>query len=246
MSTDLPLIALGGLIGGFVNGLAGFGTALFALGIWLSVLPPEQAVALSVVVSATVGLQGLWLVRREISAQRRRLARFLLPALVGLPAGFYALGLIRPDGLKLLISVILLTYGLFFLLRGTLPQMTRPTPVLDRVVGLISGVLGGLAGMSGALLVIWCALRPWPKAETRAVLQPFNVATLLVMACVFATRGTYTMELLPKLATALLCSLAAAQAGIFAFRRLGDQQFRWIIVAMMTLSGAVLLVRTVL
>lgn len=246
MSADLPLIALGGLIGGFVNGLAGFGTALFALGIWLNVLPPEQAVALSVVVSATTGLQGLWIVRREIRAQRRRLLRFLLPALLGLPAGFYALGLIRPDGLKLLIAAFLLGYGLFFILRGALPQMARPTPVLDRGVGLISGVLGGLAGMSGALLVIWCALRPWPKAETRAVLQPFNFVTLVIMASVFAARGTYTAELLPKLAVALLSSLLAAQLGVFAFRRLSDAQFRWLIVGLMTLSGAALLARTVL
>ena len=40
------LLLLGALAGGFVSGLAGFGTALMALGIWLYVLPPSLAVPL--------------------------------------------------------------------------------------------------------------------------------------------------------------------------------------------------------
>ena len=46
------LLLLGALAGGFVSGLAGFGTALMALGIWLYVLPPsaEWSAPLRVVV----------------------------------------------------------------------------------------------------------------------------------------------------------------------------------------------------
>jgi hypothetical protein len=36
------LLFVGALAGGFVSGLAGFGTALTALGIWLYVLPPPS------------------------------------------------------------------------------------------------------------------------------------------------------------------------------------------------------------
>ena len=45
------LLLLGALAGGFVSGLAGFGTALMALGIWLYVLPPAQAVPLVLICS---------------------------------------------------------------------------------------------------------------------------------------------------------------------------------------------------
>ena len=40
------MLFLGALAGGFVSGLAGFGTALMALGIWLYVVPPSVAVPL--------------------------------------------------------------------------------------------------------------------------------------------------------------------------------------------------------
>jgi uncharacterized protein len=45
------LLIFGALAGGFVSGLAGFGTALVVLGIWLYVLPPTVAVPLVLICS---------------------------------------------------------------------------------------------------------------------------------------------------------------------------------------------------
>ena len=45
------LLFLGALASGFVAGLAGFGTALMALGIWLYVLPPSIALPLVLICS---------------------------------------------------------------------------------------------------------------------------------------------------------------------------------------------------
>ena len=58
MVSEIPVfLILGALVGGFVNGLAGFGTALMALGFWLQIMPPLEAVALVVVVSCVTGIQ---------------------------------------------------------------------------------------------------------------------------------------------------------------------------------------------
>ncbi|MFC6758820.1 TSUP family transporter [Sulfitobacter porphyrae] len=65
------ILTLGAAAGGFMNGLAGFGTALFALGFWLQIMPPAQAVAIVVVMSVVAGLQGVWLVRRSITDHPR-------------------------------------------------------------------------------------------------------------------------------------------------------------------------------
>ena len=40
----LLYLAAGAALGGYVNGLAGFGTGLMSLGIWLQVMTVEQAV----------------------------------------------------------------------------------------------------------------------------------------------------------------------------------------------------------
>jgi uncharacterized membrane protein YfcA len=209
-------------------------------------MPPLQAVSIVVVMSVVSGLQGVWLVRHSVRAQTTRLARFLQPALFGIPIGIATLTIIDPRTLKLSIAAILLLYGGFFTLRATLPKLTRRTPVIDVLVGFLGGVLGGAASLSGALPTMWCALRPWPKAETRALLQPFNVVVLGLTMVTFAFTGVYTADSLKLIAIVLPLSLICAQIGISIFKRLGDDQFRRLVIALMFVSGAVLMTRELL
>jgi uncharacterized membrane protein YfcA len=239
-------VALGSAAGGFVNGLAGFGTALFALGFFLTVLDPPRAVAIVVALSVLTSLPGLWLVRHAILDNKRRLARFLLPALAGIPIGVSILSVLEPRSLKLAIAGFLILYGGFFTLRRTLPRFVRPTPVADATVGFLGGVLGGAASLSGALPTMWCSLRPWPKAETRAVLQPYNFAVLGLTAAALAITGTYTRETALPLMVSLPVSLVASQIGIAVFKRLPDEAFRRLLIALTLVSGLGLMARELL
>lgn len=237
------LLLTGAAAGGFINGLAGFGTALFALGFWLQIMPPAQAVAIVAVVSAVTGLQGLWIVRKAISAQRRRLFRFLIPGLCGIPAGVAALSVVEPHMLKLVIGGFLVIYGGYFSLRKNLPRFERPTPLIDRLVGFLSGVLGGAASLSGALPSMWCSMRPWPKAETRAVLQPFNFTILGLTAFVLLINGVFTREAVMYLLAALPVAILSSRLGIMVFRKVSDDMFRRLLIGLTFISGSVLLMR---
>ena len=239
----IAILAAGAALGGFVNGLAGFGTAMFALGFWLQILPPLEAVSLIAIMSVISGLQGVWVVRRSVLDNPRRLARFLVPALFGIPAGIAALSIFPPLVIKLVIAAMMILYGGFFSLRSALPRFERPTPVADSVIGFLGGVLGGAASLSGALPTMWCSMRPWPKAEIRAVLQPFNVIVLGFTAVGFAIKGVYSLDTLKLIAVTLPVTLTFAQIGIITFKRLHDDQFRRLIIALMFVSGTVLLAR---
>lgn len=241
---QIVLLILGAMAGGFINGLAGFGTALFALGFWLQFLPPLQAVAIVVVLSVITGLQGVWLVRRSILDQPRRLMRFLVPGVVGVPLGVVSLAYLNAEQLKLAIAGMMLLYGSYFLARRNLPKFERPTPILDSSIGFVGGILGGAAALSGALPTMWCALRPWTKSETRAVLQPYNVGLLGLTALIFAVQGVYDRDTLLLIAIALPVAFATSLLGVFTFTRLQDHQFRKLLIAMMFISGSVLAIRT--
>ena len=129
MATEvLVYLLLGAAAGGFINGLAGFGTSLFALGFWLQILAPLEAVSLVVVISVLSGLQGIWLVRRSVLSQPKRLARFLLPAIFGIPIGVAALAIIEPKALTLAIAGIMLIYGGFFHVSPGAPEVRDPDP----------------------------------------------------------------------------------------------------------------------
>jgi uncharacterized membrane protein YfcA len=107
-------------------------------------------------------------------------------------------------------------------------------------------VLGGAASLSGALPTMWCAMRPWPKAEMRAVLQPFNVVVLGFAALVFAFKGAYTLQTMTSIVIALPVTMLFAQLGITIFKRLSDDQFRRLLIAMMLVSGVILMARELL
>lgn len=93
---------------------------------------------------------------------------------------------------------------------------------------------------------MWLSMRDWTKEQTRAVLQPYNVLVLGVSALMLAVDGVYDRETLVIMAVALPTTLIAAQVGIGTFRRLDDLQFRRLLVAMMLLSGLILLGRELL
>lgn len=244
--SNVALIAAGAVAGGFINGLAGFGTSLFALGFFLSVLPPVGAVALVLLLSITTGFQGVWLVRHTIAASPGRLMRFLLPAVIGIPLGVQSLRYVDVSALKLVIAGFLLIYGGYFTARRTLPRFDRPTPAIDIAVGFLGGVLGGLASLSGALPTMWCAMRSWPKAETRAVLQPFNVIVLSISALLLALRGAYTGQTLQYAMISVPCALVSAQIGMMIFKRVPDAVFQRLLIILCFVSGAILLLREVL
>ena len=235
------LLVAGAAAGGFINGLAGFGTSLFALGWWLQIMPPVQAVAIVLAMSVFSGIQGVVLVRQSINWPR--LGRFLVPAICGIPLGLYLLTVLDPKYLKLVIAGFLILYGGFFTFRKDLPTMTRPTPIIDGVIGFLGGILGAAAGLSGALPTMWCSLRPWQKAEQRAVLQPFNVTILALSAFLLALQGAYTLETLIIIGVALPVTMVSAQIGIMVFKRLEDDQFRRLLIALMLVSGLVLMIR---
>ena len=235
--TTIPYLVAGALLGGFVNGLAGTGTALFALGFFLLVLDPVTAVAIVALMSILAGLQGLWIVRNAIFANPVRLLRFLIPGLIGVPIGILALKTLDARTLRIGIAAFLVIYGSYFSFRRVLPRFERRTPILDSIVGLIGGIMGGAASVSGAIPVMWLSIRPWPKAETRAVLQPFNVAVLGTTVTLLALRGAYDATALQALMVIVPVGLIGAQIGIMVFKRISDDTFRRLLIGLTLIVG---------
>ena len=244
MDMLLVFLLAAGLSGGFVNGLAGFGTALFSLGWLLQVMPPQQAVAIALICSLVTGVPGVWQVRHSID--RRRLALFILPAFAGIPIGTVLLGLIDTQLLSLLVGGMLLLYGGYFAFRRTLPAIEGNWTLVEAGIGFVGGVLGAMAGLSGALPSMWLALRPWPKAVQRGIMQPFSMVILLVATVLLALEGVFTPEVLYNLGFVLPASMFGAIIGLMLFRRMPDALYPRVLIGLMLISGGTLLARTLL
>ena len=76
----------------------------------------------------------------------------------------WLLHLTHPLYLRLGVGILLVAYSLYGLLRPALKPL--PTHVSgELVLGLFNGLLGGMTGLSGILVTIWCSMRGWSKDE---------------------------------------------------------------------------------
>ena len=111
----------------------------------------------------------------------------------------------------------------------------------DAAVGLLNGALGGLTGLAGILVTIWCNLRGWPKDVQRTVFQPVAVAIFLMSAIWLGAKGTVTAETAKFFVMGLPCVLGGTWLGLKLFGRIDEATFRKIVLALLFLSGVTLL-----
>ncbi len=166
-ATAVALVVLfGAFLGGFVSGLTGFGTALTALGVWLYVLPPVTAATLVAFCSVASQVQTLPAIWHAID--RRRVWPMLVAGLLGVPVGARLLGLLDPALFRLCIGAVLLAFPAVLIVARRLPPLTSGGRAADAMVGFGGGVLGGLAGLSGVLPIMWATLRGWARTSNAA------------------------------------------------------------------------------
>jgi hypothetical protein len=153
------------------------------------------------------------------------------------------LSFIDARSLLFVIAALQISYGGFFIMKD-LPNITRKTPMIDISVGLMGGILGGAASLSGVLPTMWCAMRGWAKDEKRAVLQIFNITILGVTAASLALTSQSVRDAGWLVLLSLPTSLIAAHLGMKLFSRLTDNQFRRLLTIMIFVSGTSLLLRS--
>src|SRR5947209_12485885 len=231
------LLLAGALAGGFVTGLAGFGTALMALGIWLYVLPPSAAVPLVLicsVVAQTATLPSMWK-----SSDLTLVWPFLIGGLLGVPLGTMLVAHADPGIFKLTVGLLLLVFptALYFSAPMSYAFGGR---IADGIVGFVGGILGGLAGLSGPPPILWASIRGWGKDERRGVFQTFNWTVLFAALCLQAASGLVAREVLWLAALAFPGTILGSWIGARLYRALSDRNFRDVVLGMLFLSGATL------
>src|SRR5579862_6802865 len=186
------VLMFGALAGGFVSGLAGFGTALMALGIWLYVVTPDVAVQLVLVCSViaqTWTLPSIW---RAIDF--KLVTPFVVGGLVGVPVGTLLVAYADPRLFKLGVGILLLVFPVALYFQRRPMALTIGGRVADTGVGFAGGVLGGLAGLSGPIPILWASVRGWGKDERRGVFQIFNWTILTAAFVVQTASGLVTQQ----------------------------------------------------
>jgi uncharacterized protein len=240
ISLELPLFLFATFAGALVAGLSGFAFGLIATSIWLHILSPLQTATLVIAFGLIVQGYSVWKLRRALD--RIRLWPFLLGAALGVPVGVTILIWANPAHVRIGVGVFLVLYSLYALFRPAIAPIRAGGAAADAGVGFLNGVLGGITGLAGILVTIWCGLRGWSKDVQRTVFQPVAVATFLMSALWIGGKGAVTPDTIKLFVIGLPALFAGTWLGLKLFGRLDEAGFRKVVLAMLLLSGAVLII----
>src|SRR3977135_3471384 len=204
-------------------------------------------------IAYAVGAGGEWMLSSNWSAKLeylyydlgwrsidwRSLPVFLIGGVLGVPAGVYLLLHLQTGAYRDVIGSLLIAYGGYLLLRWPMRSL-RMGALSDACAGFLGGGTGGLAGLPGASVTIWCGLKGWDKARQRGVYQPFILGmqpvTLVAIYLMRPSSSTAT-QLDWKTLAFVPAALLGAWFGLRIFKRLSDRQFELVVNALLIMSG---------
>jgi uncharacterized membrane protein YfcA len=229
------LLLFGALAGGFVSGLAGFGTALMALGIWLYVLPPAIAVPLVLICSVIAQISTLPSIWKTIDFSI--VWPFLIGGLIGVPLGTMLIAHADPKVFKLTVGMFLLVFPTALYFQRKEMAVTFGGKAADAAIGFAGGILGGLAGLSGPLPILWASIRGWTKEQRRGIFQIFNFSVLASSLLVQIVTGFVKPDVFWLALIAFPGTVIGAWLGARTYHALSDGNFRDVVLALLFLSG---------
>lgn len=237
---------------GVVSGLAGFAfSAVAACILWL--LPPLQAVPLTMLLSACNQLLSISKLRREMTiigtAEREGALPYILGGLAGAPVGVELLRRLPVSLFTGGLGAFLVVYALVMLLmpgRFRIKQCGSKTTAV--AVGALGGVIGGFSGFGASALVVYLGLRGADKSAIRGVTQPFIMVMQLVSLTMLAVvqPAVFDVAFWFLWALTLPAVLVGSNAGVALYRRLSDRNFRRAVLILLIVSGASLVAKSVI
>lgn len=238
-SLKIPIFLVATFAGALVAGLSGFAFGLIAASIWLFILDPLQTASLIMAFGLIV--QGYSVYKLRSAVNWKKLWPFVLGAALGVPFGVAILSWANPAHVRAGVGAFLILYSLYALFRPAIAPIKAGGAMADAGVGFLNGVLGGMTGLAGILVTLWCGLRGWPKDVQRAVFQPVAVAIFLMSAVWIGASGAVTPDTVKLFLLGLPALLAGTWLGLKLFGRLDEAAFRKVVLALLLGSGAVLM-----
>lgn len=231
-------VVLGTCLAGFVQGLSGFAFGLVAMSVWVWSIEPLLAGPMVVFGSVIGQLLGISSLRRSFDLIRA--APFILGGVLGVPIGVFLLRYVDARLFRGGVGGFLIVYCTAMLMARHLPKVGWGGRWLDGAIGAIGGVMGGLGGLTGPAPTLWCTLRGWDRDTQRAVFQSFNLCMQVLTLIVYAASGTLTASMGWIFALMVPIVILPTLAGLRLYRRFDTAQFQRFVLALLLVSGVVL------
>jgi uncharacterized membrane protein YfcA len=237
--SHMGLLWLAAFVGGFTQGLAGFGSTLVALPILALVF--DLRLAVPVCTTLAVCLNVVMVLRLRGHVRYGLLGLLVAASLPGMPLGAYVLRVVSGDWLKTALALAILA---FVLLQG------RPGgrggvagPGWGVLAGFVAGCMGGAIGINGPPVVAWMSRLGIDRQAMRATLVAYFLLAGCGVVASQAVAGLVTADVLGRTALALPALVAGIAAGMGLCGRISEAAFRRVILAILAFNAVSLLIQ---
>ena len=233
------LLLFGAFFAGLVQGATGFGSGIVLNAFWLHILEPSAAISLNIVSCLFVSALPIYKLRKTLDFSK--LKSFVFFGVIGIPTGLLILTITDPSIFKTTVGFILVIFSIWKFKSKDILINFKSNPALDKLIGFISGILGGFAALGGILPTIWVNLQRLPKDTQRGTYEPFIFITSIAAVISFYFAGFLTLDIFYNFLKAFPALMLGSWIGIKIYALINEALFRQVILGLIFLAGLVLL-----
>ena len=239
----VTVVALAFTAGGLVKGVLGIGLPLVAMPLATLVLPPPTAIALTLVPIFISNVWQAW----DSSYLRIALHRFgplLVAMLAGTAIGGRWLAGLDAATASAVIGFLLLFFCALQMIPGGLNLPAERELWANPVAGLAGGLIGGVSGIF-SLIASYLLMLDLNKEQFVGSIALIYLVAGAALYVVLATYASHSVNAATLAASALATVplLAGMLLGRWLRRRIPPEQFRRLLIALLTAIGIVLIRR---
>ena len=233
------LLLFGAFFAGLVQGATGFGSGIVLNAFWLHILEPSAAISLNIVSCLFVSALPIYKLRKTLDFSK--LKSFVFFGVIGIPTGLLILTMTDPSIFKTTVGFILVIFSIWKFKSKDILINFKSNPALDKLIGFISGILGGFAALGGILPTIWVNLQRLPKNTQRGTYEPFIFITSIAAVISFYFAGFLTLDTFYNFLKAFPALMLGSWNRIKIYALINEALFRQVILGLIFLAGLVLL-----
>ena len=233
------ILLFGAFFAGIVQGATGFGSGIVLNAFWLHILEPSAAISLNIVSCLFVSALPIYKLRKTLDFSK--LKSFVVFGIIGIPTGLLILTMTDPSIFKTTVGFILVIFSIWKFKSKDILTNFKSNPTLDKLIGFISGILGGFAALGGILPTIWVNLQRLPKNTQRGTYEPFIFITSIAAVISFYFAGFLTLDIFYNFLKAFPALMLGSWIGIKIYALINEALFRHVILGLIFLAGLVLL-----
>lgn len=230
--------AAGWFVGGFVNGITGFGAAMAAMPFVMQGMSITLAVPACSLMTLIASLEQGW--RYKGFTDWPRVWPLIFGAVPGAFAGAFVLHVLSPGQLKAGLGAFLFCYAIWGLfLEGTKPVAVNKA--WGYVAGFFATVFGTAFSINGPPLAVYTTLSGWGKESGKAGLAVMFIITCTLMVASQVVTGLHSGLTVTAMLVGAPCALVGAALGLRVGRGMGDAVYRKLLFTFIGLAGSTFL-----